>query len=102
MAKEMIRTCAFLSLLVLIDIPQTEKVNKKEPLLHLAGEGLRFLKEHAGVLHLILLFAGINLIASMYNAALPAMVLSVPNGGESALAAVSTATGVAALLQRFS
>ena len=83
---------------MLIDIPQTEKVNKKEPLLHLAGEGLRFLKEHAGVLHLILLFAGINLIASMYNAALPAMVLSVPNGGESALAAVSTATGVAALL----
>ena len=90
--------CAFFSLLVLIDIPQTEKVNKKEPLLHLAGEGLRFLKEHAGVLHLILLFAGINLIASMYNAALPAMVLSVPNGGERALAAVSTVTGIAALM----
>ena len=90
--------CAFLALLVLIDIPQAEKVNKKEPLLHLAGEGLRFLKEHAGVLHLIMLFAGINLIASMYNAALPAMVLSVPNGGERALAAVSTVTGIAALL----
>ena len=90
--------CAFLSLLVLIDIPQAEELNKKEPLLHLAGEGLRFLKEHAGVLHLILLFAGINLIASMYNAALPAMVLSVPNGGERALAAVSTVTGIAALL----
>lgn len=90
--------CAFLALLVLIDIPQAEELNKKEPLLHLAGEGLRFLKEHAGVLHLIMLFAGINLIASMYNAALPAMVLSVPNGGERALAAVSTVTGIAALL----
>ena len=92
--------CAFLALLVLIDIPQTEKVNKKEPLLHLAGEGLRFLKEHAGVLHLILLFAGINLIASMYNAALPAMVLSVPNGGERALAAVSTVRPSALILRR--
>lgn len=90
--------CAFLALLVLIDIPQAEELNKKEPLLHLAGEGLRFLREHAGVLHLIMLFAGINLIASMYNAALPAMVLSVPNGGERALAAVSTVTGIAALL----
>ena len=90
--------CAFGALLMMIEIPRTQKENGKEPLLHLAGEGLRFLKEHAGVLHLILLFAGINLIASMYNAALPAMVLSRPGGGERALAVVSTVTGMAALL----
>lgn len=90
--------CAFAVLLLCIEIPEAEKTGEKEPLLRLAGEGLRFLGEHRGVLHLILLFAGINLIASMYNAALPAMVLSSPNGGESALALVSTATGMAALL----
>ncbi len=89
---------AFVTLFALIDIPGTQKSERNEPLLHLAGEGLRFLHDHRGVLHLILLFAGINLIASMYNAALPAMVLSVPGGGESALALVSTVTGLAALL----
>ncbi|MBR4039221.1 MAG: MFS transporter [Clostridia bacterium] len=89
---------AFVSLLVLITIPDAPRNEKKEPILIMAGEGLRFLGDHAGVLHLILLFAGINLIASMYNAALPAMVLSVPNGGESALALVSTVTGIATLL----
>lgn len=90
--------CAFISLSLLIEIPKAQSGEGREPLLRLTGEGLRFLREHAGVLHLILLFAGINLIASMYNAALPAMVLSVPGGGESALAVVSTVTGAAALL----
>ena len=89
---------AFAVLALLIRIPQADEQEEKEPLLKLAGEGLRFLREHAGVLHLILLFAGINLIASMYNAALPAMVLSVPGGGEAALAMVSTVTGVAMLM----
>ena len=90
--------CAFVSLLLLISMPAVEKETGKEPLLRMAGEGLRFLREHAGVLHLILLFAGINLIASMYNAALPAMVLSVPEGGEGVLAMISTVTGVATLV----
>lgn len=90
--------CAFAVLGMLITIPETEKSGEKEPLLHLAGEGLAFLRDHKGVLHLILLFAGINLIASMCSAALPAMVLSVPGGGESALAMVSTAMGIAMLL----
>jgi len=90
--------CAFLSLALLIDIPKAQSGQDKEPLLRLAGEGLRFLHDHRGVLHLILLFAGINLIASIYNAALPAMVLSVPGGGESVLALVSMVTGMAALL----
>ena len=89
--------CAAASLGLLIRIPEAQRSSEKEPLLRLAGEGLRFLGEHSGVLHLILLFAGINLIASMYNAALPAMVLPSPGGGEAALAMVSTATGFAAL-----
>ena len=89
--------CAFLVLLFGIDIPQESESKAKEPVLRLACEGLRFLFEHRGVLHLILLFAGINLIASMYSAALPAMVLSSPGGGESALALVNAVTGLAAL-----
>lgn len=88
---------AFVALALFIEIPQAEHSPKGDSLLAQAGEGLAYLKEHAGVLHLILLFAGINLIVSMYQAALPAMVLSVPGGGEAALAAVSTATGLAAL-----
>ena len=69
-----------------------------ESLLCSAFAGLRYLKKHRGILHLIVFFAAINLIASIYNAALPAMILSVPYGGESALAVQSTATGLSMLL----
>ena len=46
---------------------------------------------------LILFLAAINLIASVYDAALPAMMLSHPNGGETALGAVNTCVGLASL-----
>ena len=46
---------------------------------------------------LILFLAAINLIASVYNAALPALVLSRPFGGEKVLGILNTSTGLATL-----
>ena len=89
---------AFVSLAWLIPIPRTEKQDKGESLLDSAGVGLRYLKQHRGVLYLMLLLAGINLVASMFNATLPAMMLSRNGGSEAALATIQTVTGVAMLI----
>ena len=49
------------------------------------------------ILNLILFLACINLVASTYNAALPAMVLSKSVGGEGILGLVNTCVGAATL-----
>ncbi|SES94679.1 MFS transporter [Paenibacillus sp. NFR01] len=69
-----------------------------ESLLTSAGAGLRYLRNHRGILDLILFLALINFTASMFNAALPAMLLSRTGGGETALGLVNTCTGLATLL----
>lgn len=46
---------------------------------------------------MILFLACINLIASTYDAALPAMLLSKANGGEVVLGVVNTCVGIATL-----
>lgn len=74
-----------------------EDTASRESVLASAAQGLRYLKRHRGILDLILFLAAINLTASMYNAALPAMLLSRANGGETALGIVNTCTGLAAL-----
>ena len=79
-----------------VEFPETPPA-EKVPLTRSAGEGVRWLLNQRGVLDLILFLACINLIASMYNAALPAMVLSRPGGGETALSLVEAATGLAHL-----
>lgn len=88
---------AFCTLLFFIRIPKSGGDREKEPVLRAAGRGLRYLAENRGILLLILFLAAINLIASIYNAALPAMLLSRPNGGEGALGAVNTCAGLAML-----
>ena len=94
-------TCAVAvaSLAFCIQIPpaDTESAASRETVLTSAAQGLRYLKRHRGILDLILFLAAINLTASMYNAALPAMLLSRANGGEPALGIVNTCTGLAAL-----
>ena len=62
-----------------------------------AAVGLRWLFEHRLILLLILFLAGINLVASAYEAALPAMVLSKPMGGETVLGMINTCVGIATL-----
>lgn len=68
-----------------------------ESVLAAAKGGLSYLKRHRGILDLILFLAAINFTASMYNAALPAMLLSRAGGGETALGLVNTFTGLATL-----
>ena len=86
---------AFAVLLVFIPIPKTESRKQKESVLQSAAEGVRWLKANPGIFHLMLFLAGINLVASMFNAALPAMVLS--KASEAALGTVNAVTGIAML-----
>ncbi|WP_310603669.1 MFS transporter [Anaerosporobacter sp.] len=90
---------AFLALLFLVHIPTIiEKTEIKETVLQSAKQGLRYLHDNRGILNLILFLAAINLTASMYNAALPAMLLSRKGGGETVLGIMNTITGVASLV----
>ncbi len=87
---------AFLSLAFFVEIPKVQELKDKgETLLQSAKGGLRYLKEHRGILDLIFFLAAINLTASMYNAAFPAMLLSRSGGGEGALAIVNASVGAA-------
>lgn len=87
---------AFAVLLFFIKIPEIpEKSTENESILKSAKEGLVYLKLNKGILWLILFLSAINLAASVYDAALPAMVLSKKS--EAALGSVSTCVGIAAL-----
>lgn len=89
---------AFLTLWLLVPIPENSgAVLKGERLTGAARAGLQWLRANPLILKLILFLASINLVASVYNAALPAMVLSKPAGGETALGAVNGCAGIATL-----
>ena len=90
---------AFLCLLLFIKIPELQYEDEvKETIFESAKAGLKYLRVNRGILDLILFLAAINLIASMYEAAFPAMILSRENGGEIALGIVNTAIGIATLV----
>ncbi len=90
---------AFVVLLFFIPIPNTQSAQPKgESLLQSAGVGIRWLQRNPGIFHLMLFLAAINLVASMYQAAFPAMVLSKPNGGQVAMGAVNAAVGITTLI----
>lgn len=90
---------AFLVLLLVIRVPETERTGKeKAPFVESIRAGLAFLKQKRGILSLILFLAAINLVASMYNAALPAMLLSRNGGSEVALGVLNTCTSVTMLV----
>lgn len=89
---------AFFALLLFIRIPEVpRKEDGGESVLAAAKSGLVWLKNNRTVLLLILFLAAINLIASIYDAALPAMLLSRSNGGETVLGAVNACVGFASL-----
>ena len=84
------------ALCLAVRLPHTAaETGPREPIWQVAKAGLAFLAQNEGVLHLILFLAAINLIASVYNAALPAMLLSRRGGGETALGLVNACTGMA-------
>lgn len=90
---------AFVALLCFVKIPQVleQSSAEKETILQSARSGLRYLKDNRGILDLIMFLAVINFTASIFNAALPAMMLSRVGAGELALGAVNTVTGIATL-----
>lgn len=88
---------AFLVLLFFVRIPEgASEQDKKEGVWKTALSGLQYLRDNKGIMCLIWFLAAINLIASIYNAALPALVLSKEN--ETALGIVNSCTGIATLL----
>ena len=90
---------AFVVLWLLIDIPKIKPAEKaKESLLRSSMKGLQWLKRTPAVLHMMLFLAAINLVASMYDAAFPAMVLSREGGGERVMGLVNAVIGAATLL----
>lgn len=87
---------AFILLLLFIRIPEPERKDEKnESVFQTAKSGLCYLKANKGILWLILFLAAINFIASIYEAALPAMVLS--KSSENVLGAVNACVGIATL-----
>lgn len=89
---------AFISLTFFVKIPEYKADENTDSFLTLTKSGLTYLKQNRGILDLILFLACINLIASIYNAAFPAMILSKENGGEIALGTVNAFIGVATLI----
>ncbi len=90
---------AFGALLLFIHIPEPPKCDaQQEKLLDAAKTGLMWLKQNLLILKLIFFLAWINLVASAFDAALPAYLLSVPNGGETVLGLVQSCAGIATLI----
>lgn len=92
---------AFLSLLFLVNIPGTIKIaedDNQESLLASVRAGLLCLKENRLVLYLILFLSGVNLVASAFDAVLPAFILPRANGGEQVLGIVMSFAGIAMLI----
>ena len=88
---------AFFVLLFFIDVPEESgKETKKESFFESAKTGLDFLKREKGVFALMLFLAAINFVASMYNAAFPAMVLSLAS--ETQMGAVNAVIGITTLI----
>lgn len=86
---------AFLTLAFGIRIPESkEKEEEQEKLLTSAKKGITYLKKERGIFDLILFLAAINLVASIYDAAFPAMMLSRNGGSEKVLGLVNTVIGV--------
>ncbi len=90
---------AFLALLFGVKIPQVKActAETRETVLQSAKAGLRCLYENRLVLVLILFLAGVNLVASAFDAVLPAFVLPRENGGETVLGVVTSFAGIAML-----
>ncbi len=90
---------AFLTLALFIRFPEQEAApeNGAGSLWDTMKAGLAYLRKNRGILDLILFLAVINLVASMYNAALPAMLLSRNGGSQTALGLVNACTGLANL-----
>lgn len=89
---------AFVALRFFVEIPPvSEEGEREEPFLKTAKAGLKYLRGNPLILALILFLAGVNLVASAFDAVLPAYVIPRENGGEKILGLVSSCAGIAML-----
>lgn len=90
---------AFAVLALFIQIPeQHSQETQKESVLRQSRAGLAYLKENGMILNLILFLAGVNLVASAFDAVLPALILPRKTGGETVLGMVTSCAGIASLI----
>ena len=90
---------AFFALAKFIRIPDIPtEGEEKESVLRLAKKGLGYLKETPMILYVILFMAGVNFVASAFDAALPAMILPNPCGGNYVLGIVTACSGIAMVI----
>ncbi len=96
-------TIAFTALLFWVRFPCDFNGNtdRKEPLFTTVKESFRYLREHDLILVLILFLAGVNFVASAFNAVLPALILPRASGGERVLGIVTSCAGIATLTGSF-
>lgn len=92
-------TIAFLALLfgVKLSMPEQKEEAGQESFLETVKAGLVCLKKNELVLVLILFLAGVNFVASAFDAMLPALILPRENGGETVLGIVTSCAGIAML-----
>ncbi len=88
---------AFLSLLfgVKLSVPEKREEAEKESFLETVRAGLVCLRKNELVLVLILFLAGVNFVASAFDAVLPALILPRKHGGEAVLGMVTSCAGIA-------
>lgn len=91
---------AFFALLFGVKLPAMEKEGKeaKESFSDSVKAGLVCLREHELALILILFLAGVNFVASAFDAVLPALILPRAIGGETVLGIVTSCAGIAMLV----
>ena len=92
---------AFFTLLFFIRLPTIERkpAEGKQSFLRACTEGLRFLGEHRALLHIILFFSFVNLLAYMTGfGILSAMILARTGNDQVALGLVSSAIGAGTLI----
>ena len=90
---------AFAALAFLIRIPEIPSEGEAEQgILQLAREGLLYLKETPMILYVILFMAGVNFVASAFDAVLPAYIIPNPRGGNYMLGIVSSCSGIAMVI----
>ena len=87
---------AFVSLALFVKIPKiSSEEGKKESILELAKEGVRYLIKNPLIPVVILFMSGVNFIASAFDAVLPAYILPNPRGGNIILGIVTSCSGIA-------
>lgn len=89
---------AFVTLLCFLRIPKRTAPEEGESFLEAARQGLHFFRQAPGMLTVVLYLAAINLVSSMYEAALPALLLSRSWGGEGAMGVFSTVTALSTMV----